>query len=338
MISGRAVKLGASLVVSAFFVWLIARSIPLDSLGAALSQARPDWIAFAVLLFVADYACRIHRWRAMLLPHSPGLSWSRCSVPFMASIAANNVLPFRAGDALRAFGFSRWLGVPNAALLATLLVERLMDLLVLLAALGLALTLLEADNATLDLLVGSSSGLLIALAALIVAVLVYPQGFEPLARAAVRLVEWRAPGLAAKLRREMDRVFSTLRQLSRGTTVVTLLIWSVAAWALEAGVFYAVARGIPEVGNAAAAWLAMPVGTLSTLLPSTPGYVGTFHFFVARTVELLGNTAVAATAFAVLVHLVLWLSATLWGGCSFVFWMLVRSSSTPEPIAKGVSE
>lgn len=54
----------------------------------------------------------------------------------------------------------------------------------------------------------------------------------------------------------------------------------------------------------------MPVGTLSTLLSSTPGYIGTFHYFVVPATELFGNTA-AAAAFALLAHLALWIPATI---------------------------
>jgi uncharacterized membrane protein YbhN (UPF0104 family) len=63
-----------------------------------------------------------------------------------------------------------------------------------------------------------------------------------------------------------------------------------------------------------AAWLALPVGTLATLIPSAPGYAGTFDFFTAQAMALLGNPIAAATAYALLVHALLWLPATLVGG------------------------
>lgn len=65
----------------------------------------------------------------MLAVHNREIAWSRSAVPFMTSIAANNLLPSRTGDALRAVAFSGCLGVPAARVLATVLAERLMDLL-----------------------------------------------------------------------------------------------------------------------------------------------------------------------------------------------------------------
>ncbi|HSC81948.1 MAG TPA: lysylphosphatidylglycerol synthase domain-containing protein, partial [Chitinolyticbacter sp.] len=58
----------------------------------------------------------------------------------------------------------------------------------------------------------------------------------------------------------------------------------------------------------------LPVGTLATLIPSTPGYVGTFDYFTVRAMTALGNGQVVATAYALLVHALLWLPPTLAGG------------------------
>ncbi len=63
-----------------------------------------------------------------------------------------------------------------------------------------------------------------------------------------------------------------------------------------------------------ASWLALPVGTLATLIPSTPGYVGTFDYFIVQAMTALNNPVTAATAYALLVHMVLWLPPTLIGG------------------------
>jgi uncharacterized membrane protein YbhN (UPF0104 family) len=60
--------------------------------------------------------------------------------------------------------------------------------------------------------------------------------------------------------------------------------------------------------------LALPVGTLATLIPSTPGYVGTFDYFTVRAMSVLGNSISASTAYALLVHILLWLPPTLIGG------------------------
>jgi hypothetical protein len=58
----------------------------------------------------------------------------------------------------------------------------------------------------------------------------------------------------------------------------------------------------------------MPVGTLSTIFPSTPGFIGTFDYFTTQAMVAPGNTLVSATAFALLVHALLWLCSSIVGG------------------------
>lgn len=330
----KAISLVFGAMISVGFLWLIFRSVPFAELVPAMTQADPAWLAVALGFFAFGYACRIWRWRLMLSHFNSGLTWRRCSVPFMVSIAANNVLPFRAGDVLRGVAFSGWLGVPTARVLATLLVERLLDLLALIAALALALYLFGTEKADVASFFGWSAVTFGALAGFVGLVLLFPGIFAPLCRWIVRALPNR--GLAAKLERQFDHVFHTLATLAARTRMARLIVWSFFAWAFEAGVFYAIARSLPDITTPVAAWVAMPVGTLSTLLPSTPGYVGTFHFFVIQAAEALGNPAVAAAAFAFLVHLALLIPATLWGGASFVFWMHSRHAEA-APLSKVTS-
>ena len=336
MSRGKLLQLVLGLAVAAFFVWLIMRQVDGAELMAALGEVRPGWIVAGVALFFAGYACRIARWQMMLTRDNPRIGWARCAVPFMGSIAANNVLPFRAGDALRGLAFSRWLGVATPAVLATLLVERLLDLLSLLIALGLVLMVFDLGAEGAGALVGVGAAGLVAIGLAVMAVLLFPQMFEPLARFALRLFGTFSAALAARLTGVSDTVFATLRHLAQGPRMALLVGWSALVWAFEGAVFWCAAMAVPAVAQPLAGWLALPVGTLATLLPSTPGYVGTFDFFVIKAAQIMGNPAVAAAAFALLVHLILWLPATLVGGACLAYWSLrgrsaLLSASTPAP-------
>lgn len=330
MAKRKLLQLGLGFGVAGVFVWLILRSLDGAELAAALAETRPGWVLAAVAMFFAGYACRIARWRMMLRRDNPDLTWARCAVPFMGSIATNNILPFRAGDALRAFAFSRWLGVETAPVLATLLVERLLDLLSLLIAFGLVLTLFGLGEGSAGALVGMGGTGLIVIGLAVMAVLLFPQIFEPLARLAVRIIGKLSMGLGEKLADIADKIFATLRHLAHGPRMAMLVLWSALVWGFEGTVFWCAAKAVPAIVEPLAGWLALPVGTLATLLPSTPGYVGTFDFFVIKAAEIMGNPAAAAAAFALLVHMILWLPATLTGGACLAFWALRgRNASLP---------
>ena len=324
----KALRLVIGFTLSGLFLWLILRNVSMGVIVDVLRDIRPVWMTLAVAFFVAGYICRIWRWRLMLVLENPTISLGRCSVAFMTSIATNNLVPFRAGDALRAFVFPSWLGVRTASVLASLVAERLMDLFILLLFLGAALFWFRNDTASVERVVESGEVLLLLLAVVAGLLLVKPQALEALLQSIISMLERWSNEFANKLSEETRRLFEILRELTRGRLGSHLLFWSLLGWALEACVFYAVARAVPALVEPAAAWLAMPIGTLSTLLPSSPGYVGTFHYFVMSAAEALGNTETAAAAFAVLIHLTLWVTATLWGAVSALIWVMTRTSSS----------
>ena len=307
------VQFSLGLAITFLFLWLIVRHVDTAEMWVALSEAKIGWLALGVLMFFLGYFTRVRRWQLMLRLQNPGLSWTRVFAPFLASIAVNNLVPFRAGDVMRAFGFTTWLQQPAASVLATLLVERLLDLLTLMLALGFALLWFGFAADTADTLFGIGAGGLIAIGLTVMAVLLMPRLLMPLVFGVVRLIEQISPSIGLRAEGFANRVFNSLTQLAKARRMGALVVLSFVAWGFEALVFYCVALGVPSLADATAAFLALSVGTLSTLLPSTPGYVGTFDFFVIQAMQMLDNPAAAAAAFAVLVHVVLWLPATLVG-------------------------
>ncbi|MGJ8583197.1 MAG: lysylphosphatidylglycerol synthase transmembrane domain-containing protein [Marinosulfonomonas sp.] len=310
------------LLFSAGFLYLIAQSIPFDGTKAALTDVNYSWVLAGVTMFAIGYLSRIRRWQLMLKNENPNVGFGRTGLPFMISIAANNVLPFRLGDVMRAFAFSKWLSVPSSSVLATLVAERLLDLLALLAALGLAVMFLGLGEGAIATLLGAGSLLLVALAIVIAIAFVYPQIAQPVVMFFVRLVAPLFGSIGERLSDAIENVFATLKMITRSGRTLALIFWTILAWAGEAGVFLCAAYAVPAMAEPFAAFLAMPVGTLATLLPSSPGYIGTFHYFVIEAAKLTGNGPAAATAFAVVAHLIMWLTATLVGGVCFAIWSL----------------
>lgn len=251
----------------------------------------------------------------MLSRDAPGLRWIDCAGPLMASFATNNVLPFRAGDLLRAFGFNRDLRAGPGTVLATVFVERLLDLLTLLGALGLVLGVFGLDA---HRLAGIGGGVLLTLSAAMSVLLFFPEACAALARSVARLAARVLPRVGDRILAESERAIRTLEHLAAGGTVWRLVAWSVAIWFAEGVTFWCAAKALPGLPTPSASWLALPVGTLATLIPSTPGYVGTFDYFTIRAMSVLHNPPSAAAAYAVLVHLLLWLPPTLVGGAYLV--------------------
>lgn len=252
----------------------------------------------------------------MLLNDNSLISWKQCAGPLMSSVAANNVLPFRIGDVIRAFGFTERLNITVTTSLTTIVVERLLDMLMLFFALGVALLYFKVDTSAL-LGVGGT-GLLIS-AIIILMLLLFPSIFKKIVLYICRLLNTILPKFSGKILAIANNVFASLEYTSKNEVMIKLIFWSILAWFCEGMVFLIIALALPGITHDIAAWLAFPVGTLSTLIPSTPGYIGTFDYFSSQAMMILGNDVVAATTFAFIVHFILWLPPTIIGGIYLLF-------------------
>jgi len=298
-----------------FFIWLILKNVDFQELSENFRQVKTSYIGGAVIFFFVGYSCRIERWRLMLTLDNCRLRWIDCSGPLMASVAANNVLPFRAGDILRAFAFNRRLEISASSSLTSLFAERLLDLLMVLSLLGAALAYFGMDASSL---VGVGGGVLIFVACLILLLLFFPRAVKKPTFFISGLISRLNPKMGAKFEEALIKIFAALDHISRRETIGKLVFWSFLSWAAEGLVFWFVALSIPGISNDLAAWIALPVGSLATLLPSTPGYVGTFDYFTAQSMIAMGNSSTNSVTFAFIVHVVLWLPPIIVGGIYLV--------------------
>ena len=307
----KAARLLLGLALAGLCLWLIFRHLDPAEVRAAFIGATPGWTALAALCLAAGYSCRIQRWRLMLRHGNPALGWRRCAGPFLGSFAANNVLPFRLGDVLRTLAFNRRLGVNAATALTSVIVERLLDLLMLLLLLGLALLWFGREAWGLAAALGQGGGwALMALAAGLTLLLFWPGLFKP---AALRCCAF-IPRVGEAALQQAQKIFAALEHTAKGGVMRPLLLWSLLAWAGEGCVFWCVGHALPSLALPAGAWLALPMGSLATLVPSAPGYIGTFDYFAMQAMVALGENPATAAAFALIVHVVLWLPVTLIGG------------------------
>ncbi|MEM9708224.1 MAG: lysylphosphatidylglycerol synthase transmembrane domain-containing protein [Pseudomonadota bacterium] len=309
-------RIGLGLAVAGLFLWLIFRQTSLEDIVVAFRGTHFAFVAAGIGALGLGYAARIERWRLMLLADNGALRFRDCAGPFVTSFAMNNVLPLRAGDVARLFAFRGRLGITLGTGAAALFVERMLDLIALLVLFGLALAIFGGEVSGI---LGLGGGAAAAVGFVLLAILLVPALLAPAYRL-VRTGLQRLPrGKGQALAEETDRAFETLIRLSKGGRLLRLVVLSGLAWALEGLTFTAAALAMPGLTAVAGAWLALPVGSLSTLVPGAPGYAGTFHYFVSSAMQSLGTGAAAATAYAVLIHAMLWLPITAAGALALLF-------------------
>lgn len=324
----RALKLIIGFAISGVFLYATLSSVPLGRMAAAIGSADPEWLLAALGFIAGSYILKTFRWQRMLRSLGPQVRFIDAAVPLMACVAFNNVLPLRAGDVIRLLAFRRMTRVTPAAQLGTLALERLLDLLVLAGLLFAAVLIWRIDILPEPVF----RGLTIGTAAILAGVLLFLAAPGTI-RWLVRWAEARLP-LLHRVAGPLLRLSDAVATLSSPMLLVRLTWISTIAWIAEGGAFFATAHALGIELSPQAALLVLAVGTLSTAVPSSPGYVGTFHYFTAITVAALSADKTGSAAFAVLIHALLWVSTT---ACGFLLLAMSRFSDALQPADTPIS-
>ena len=299
------------LIISSLLLWQLFAHIDLEKLRTTLWAAKAWPIALGLCAVAAGFALRALRWHAMVAHFTPSVRLPATATAFLSSFALNNTLPLRAGDLARTFMYAKELQTSPATLAATLLIERLLDAatLVLLFCLGLWWIPAEKIPAAWMGWVQQLGAIFTAAAfAGLVALFLLPK----MVMWALRHFEHTSKG--AKLKAVVVQFGATFGLLRSPALVLKLLALSLLSWALEGCVFLAVAHALGMVLPGYAPWFALSTATLATLIPGTPGHLGTFDYFAVLGFSLYGINRTDGASMALLIHLLLWLPVTVVGG------------------------
>jgi uncharacterized protein (TIRG00374 family) len=301
---------GGGITLLCLFVFV--RQINFSDVLNALSSFHWTYLLLGICSLAAGYAVRIVRWAMMLRATGADTTFANCSAPFLGSIALNNVLPLRLGDVVRALVFPASMGISKTTATSSLIVERLIDLMTLLACLAIGLFAIQTLVIPEKL---KASAISLAISGGVVLTLGFIfSGW--LAQLFVKLSDSAQKTGKAGVSRIYETIAALLHGfnvMSRPRLLVAMLAVSMLVWAGEAGLFYFILLGANVDGAPLVALLVMAVATLSTLVPSSPGYVGPFHLAAFTAISLVGGTPGQAGSYAVIVHLALWLPTTLAG-------------------------
>jgi glycosyltransferase 2 family protein len=293
------------IVISIAAVVLVLRGVDLAQTASLLGSARPGWLLLALAAVCGDLFFRALRWQVLIRPIRP-VPLGRLSAYMLVGYLANNVLPARLGELVRSHYLGDREGISRSATLGTVVVERVVDTVVLVAIGAVAILVLNIRG-----VIGSAILVGIALAALLcvaLAVTLAAHRLPGAGRAAAFLARWpRIVGIATRLR-------AGLRVAALPRTVALATLLSVVAWSCTVLAVLAAGQSIGiqlTVGEGAL----LAAGTnLATAIPSGPGYLGTFEY-AGQTIALaFGLDAAAGLALALLIH-VLTLAASSAGGC-----------------------
>lgn len=313
-------RLAVAVVVSGGALAWFLSGVEWGPLGRSLSTVRIGWVAVAASILLGEFVLRALRWSVLLRPLG---TQARVADLFAAQVigaAANTLLPLRAGEVAKPLVAARRTGHGIVSVVATAVMERVYDLLGLLAVLLVMVAVLpqapgatgaEAELVSNLKLYGGMFGLL---AAACMAVFFALATQKTAMRRTFAAIVSIAPG---PVQRFFLRLFDGFVQgLGNARDPVGLLqagllsvvMWLNGAVAIQC-LFFAFDMELPF---GAACFTAVAIA-LTVALPQAPGYLGVFHVAMEKTMLLWGQDAAVAQGFAIVFWAVSFLPVTLVG-------------------------
>lgn len=294
--------------ITGLFLWLALRKVEFGALGAALATARLVWILPMIVIVYLDLLVRAVRWRVLLsrTRARPAPVWDLFKLSAIG-LAVNNVLLLRLGELARAGLAARRLGIPAAAALASVAIERALDVAALLTIFILATRLAPGIapaavvNAALLLLAGAVGALIVL---------------------AVAESSLAPGGFIERALRPWPKVHKLLEQLALGAAVLRspgaaaqAVALSLALWTVDATLYWAgaYALGLGHLMDYPRAVLTLSWAGAISAIPAAPGGIGTFEAFVASILRTFGATPETALAYALMTHMIMYLLVTVTG-------------------------
>jgi uncharacterized protein (TIRG00374 family) len=299
-------KVWIGVAVSAVLLWVAVRGVSLDEVLQRLRQVRPAWlIPLLVSIFLRFWLTAV-RWQLLLRPVKR-VGIHRLFAVTMIGFMANNVLPARLGEFVRAYALGRSEGLSPSVPFATIVIERIFDgfTLLLFLVIGLSFlqpswTLVWAAVLTCALYLGVLGCLIALRTGRGLGVLTWLIEHLPqrMAGPAQRLLESFRAGLD---------VLTDVRALL-GAALLSVVIWVVNAAGVQAS-FHAFGLDLPSY----ASFLLLGTIAVALVLPSAPGYVGPMQVGTVQGLALLGVARETALSLSIVYHLVNYIPITIVG-------------------------
>jgi hypothetical protein len=281
------------IVISVVALVVVLNRVDLAAVSQVLAGTDPTFVMAVLGATCVDLTVRTLRWQVLLAPirrvafvHTLGY--------LLIGYLANNLLPGRVGELVRSHYVGDREGFSRASALGTIVVERTLDVAVLVVIASGAILILDIRGAVATaVLVGLGlAGLLIA--AIGVALVAHRM---PFADKLSSLVD-RWP----TVRRVAGRLRTGVAVAGKPRTLAGATAWTFVAWAATVvGVVAAAhAVGVSLTWSEATLWASGVA--LSMVIPAGPGNLGTYELAGVQIAAMFGIPADEAFGMTILVH------------------------------------
>jgi len=318
----NALKAALGLLISAVFLYFAFRGVDLGELWEHVHRASYPWLAAVAVVTVYSNWVRAQRW-GLFFRHLKRISpWSLFSST-MIGLAANNVMPLRVGEAVRAYSISKKESFAFATSFTTVILERIFDMVTVLLFLAMALFLVPIPKSA-DAQIGAALRLLSLVTAAVIGVVVFLFFKQEMM---VRWVDRCLSVLPVRISEPLHRLFHAflagLEALTDRRQLLLLFAYSIWLWTCFTIAFWCGAKSLGlDVTNdlpmIRASLLATVMVAIFIMIPAAPGFVGTYQAGCIVALSVFGVPKGEALSFSLLLHGIQFISVNIVGAYCFV--------------------
>lgn len=306
----------AGLLISLVFLYFALRGLGLRDLGKALQGANYIWLLPGIAVYFVGVWVRAWRWHYLVRPVKDVPT--RRMFPIVAiGYMGNNIYPARAGEVFRALFLKRYEDIAFSTSLATIIVERIFDGVVMLGFVFINLSELATLTGSSGFVGSIQSLALWGSLAFFGALMVFLVAAMFPARTSA-IGQWFIDRLVPLRFREqtsgiMHKFLDGLAALRSPLSILMVFFTTVLIWLFETAKYWFVMHAFSFSVSFFALMLMNGIVNLATTLPSAPGYIGTFDAPGIAVLMAYGVPQAIATGYTLVLHAALWFPITALG-------------------------
>ncbi|MFQ5511129.1 MAG: lysylphosphatidylglycerol synthase transmembrane domain-containing protein [Candidatus Krumholzibacteriia bacterium] len=308
-------KLLLGSLVSALFLYLAMRDIQWSTLWDVVKRTQFRYLIPSAFFTMFGHYCRSYRWKFMMLPVKripTNNLFAATAVGFMA----NNLLPARLGELVRAYILGKRERVSRTASFATIVYERVVDVFTLLVLLWVML--LKVDGP--EWLRTSGAWILVVNVALLGMMVFMERKRETFLRWVTRLASPLPDRMQARADRATQAFVSGLTTVTQARTLLPIALTSALVWLCAILGFYFCLLALDMHPPFVASVTLVVLVSMGTMIPSAPAYLGTTQYACIVSLAIFGIGKSEALAYSLLYHATHFFPITLTG--LFYLWRM----------------
>ncbi|MDO8491962.1 MAG: lysylphosphatidylglycerol synthase transmembrane domain-containing protein [Dehalococcoidia bacterium] len=322
------------IAVTLVFLFFALRNVHFSDVGRALREANYIFILPALAAYFIGVWFRALRWRFLLKPLR-SVSANRLFPTVVIGYLANNVLPLRAGEVVRAYILGEQQRLSKMSILGTIVVERIFDGLALLFFVVVVMLLpFVAMPDWLQTLAKLAAVVFVGALAFLFIVALSEKRTQRLVAIVVRFLPHRLGDQVAGMATRFVQGFGVLQS---PLNLAAVFGTSVLVWLFEATMYFTMGYAFNLNQPFYVILLATAAANLLLTVPSSSGGIGPFEFATKTTLVLFGTAESVAITYAILLHAVLLIPVSLLG--FFFLWQanlslakMISSKDRPAPL------